>query len=76
MILYDQAMSAERILPLRRLTCGRCGGTFECGAGGSGGGCWCMDETARMPMPAAPGDDCLCPACLRAALSDPAGPAA
>ncbi|MSP45991.1 MAG: hypothetical protein EXQ83_09045 [Xanthobacteraceae bacterium] len=56
-------------LPLRRLACGRCGTTFECGTGGSGGGCWCMDEATRRPMPDAAGEDCLCPACVREAAT-------
>jgi hypothetical protein len=54
-------------MPTRRLACGRCGTAFECGSGGNAGGCWCMDEATRMPIPSAPGDDCLCPACLRTA---------
>ena len=29
----------------RRLACARCGTAFECGTGGSDGGCWCIDET-------------------------------
>jgi hypothetical protein len=65
---------AQRSLPTRRLICARCGIAFDCGTGGQNGGCWCMDETIRMPMPSAPTADCLCPACLRAACDD--GPAA
>ncbi|MGL4560435.1 MAG: cysteine-rich CWC family protein [Afipia sp.] len=47
----------------RALNCPRCGTAFTCDLSGH---CWCMDETAKLPMPAA-GEDCLCPACLRAA---------
>jgi hypothetical protein len=53
----------------RKLACGRCGVAFDCGLGGD---CWCAAEPFRLPMPAlAPesgvSEDCLCPACLRAA---------
>jgi hypothetical protein len=56
---------AELRLPLRRLTCARCSLAFDCGNGGSAGGCWCMDEDYRLPMPDQAAGDCLCPACLR-----------
>jgi hypothetical protein len=56
-------------LPLRQLVCARCGGEFQCGTGGADGGCWCMDEAARLPMPATGSGDCLCPQCLRSALA-------
>jgi hypothetical protein len=58
--------SAQQKLPVRRLTCARCGAAFDCGTGGKDGGCWCMDETVRLPMPESGGGDCLCPACLGA----------
>jgi len=64
---------AQPALSLRHLTCARCGAAFDCGIGGNDGGCWCMDEAVRLPMPAADGGDCVCPACLRAAAA--AGPA-
>jgi hypothetical protein len=60
-------------LALRRLACARCGAAFDCGSGGRAGGCWCMDEASRMPMPESADADCLCPVCLKAALSQPAG---
>jgi hypothetical protein len=47
----------------RRLACPRCGIEFGCDLSGN---CWCDSEAARLPMPVA-GEDCLCPACLRAA---------
>jgi hypothetical protein len=50
--------------PPRRPACARCGTSFECRPAG---GCWCADESARLPMPTTAADDCLCPACLRAA---------
>jgi hypothetical protein len=56
----------EQRLPLRRLTCARCNSAFDCGSGGTAGGCWCMDEDYRLPMPNPAAGDCLCPACLRA----------
>jgi hypothetical protein len=63
----------ERQLPKRRVTCARCDAAFDCGSGGQAGdqagGCWCAAEDYRMPMPMAAGEDCLCPACLRAAAS-------
>jgi len=46
----------------RALICPRCGTAFGCDLSGH---CWCMDETAKLPMPIE-GEDCLCPACLRA----------
>jgi uncharacterized protein len=55
---------AEQRLPLRRLTCARCSSAFDCGSGGADGGCWCMDESIRLPMPDPAAGDCLCPACL------------
>ena len=62
----------QTTLPQRRLICAGCGMPFDCGTGGkAGGACWCMDENARLPMPMADAGDCLCPACLRAALSAP-----
>jgi hypothetical protein len=55
----------------RKLACGRCGTSFDCGLGGD---CWCAAEPFRQPMPiAAPksgaDEDCLCPACLRTAAA-------
>jgi hypothetical protein len=56
----DQPRAARE----RSLTCGRCGTVFECRLGGD---CWCAAEPVRLPMPeAGAGDDCICPACLRA----------
>jgi hypothetical protein len=49
----------------RSLTCARCGAAFECGS--TVGRCWCAEEDFRLPMPADSSEDCLCPACLRAA---------
>ena len=52
-------------VPWRELLCARCGAAFHCGLGGD---CWCAAEPVRAPMPAPGSDeDCLCPACLRAA---------
>ena len=50
----------------RRLACARCGAAFNCSLGG---GCWCADEPYRLPMPDTAAEDCLCPACLRAAAA-------
>ena len=50
----------------RTLSCARCGTAFTCDLSGH---CWCMNEPAKLPMPAG-GEDCLCPACLRAAAAE------
>ena len=50
----------------RRLTCARCSAEFDCGLSGD---CWCTAEHYRLPMTAAPGDDCVCPGCLRKAAA-------
>jgi len=34
-----------------------------------GGPCWCSAEPYRLPVPEAGAEDCLCPACLRAAAA-------
>jgi hypothetical protein len=49
--------------PSRRLACSRCGTEFSCTLDGE---FWCVEETARMPMPRE-GEDCLCRECLRKA---------
>jgi len=54
----------------RRLACARCGVTFDCSLGGD---CWCAGEPYRLPMPDEGKQDCLCPACLRAAAAARAG---
>jgi hypothetical protein len=50
----------------RRLACARCGTAFDCRLGG---GCWCAAEPYRLPMPSNDAEDCLCPACLKAAAA-------
>jgi Cysteine-rich CWC len=50
----------------RRLACARCGTAFDCRLGG---GCWCTEEPYRLPLPASDAEDCLCPACLKAAAA-------
>lgn len=44
----------------RRLLCSECGSEFGCDPAG---GCWCADESFRLPMPTE-GQDCLCRNCL------------
>jgi hypothetical protein len=56
------AMTAATAAP-RRLACARCGAAFDCNPAG---GCWCADESFRLPLPTAASEDCLCPTCLRA----------
>jgi len=51
----------------RRLACSRCGTQFTCSLAGP---CWCAEETARLPMPADEGEDCLCRDCLRKAAAE------
>ncbi|MGA8319661.1 MAG: cysteine-rich CWC family protein [Xanthobacteraceae bacterium] len=54
----------------RRLICESCGQEFGCRRDNISE-CWCNAEPYRLPMPVAgaqaSADDCLCPACLRAA---------
>jgi len=50
----------------RRLNCARCGTAFKCSLGG---GCWCAAEPYRLPISEQTTEDCLCPACLRAAAA-------
>jgi 1-acyl-sn-glycerol-3-phosphate acyltransferase len=57
---------------IRALACARCGAAFTCDLSGA---CWCVAEAARLPMPT-DGEDCLCPACLRAATAEAAPGAA
>jgi len=57
-------------LSSRRLACSACGTVFDCG--GLGHACWCMEESARLPMPRE-GEDCLCRDCLRKAAVHAAG---
>jgi hypothetical protein len=59
------SLSADPAPTSRRLSCARCGTAFECGS--TVGSCWCAQEDFRLPMPADPAEDCLCPACLRKA---------
>ena len=66
--------ATEHGLPPRRLACARCGAAFDCGSGGRDGGCWCMDEAYRMPVPSAVDADCFCPACFRVAALQSGGP--
>jgi len=50
--------------------CARCGRSFECGMESGTERCWCADLPPLDPIP---GQACLCPACLRAALTAAAG---
>jgi cysteine-rich CWC protein len=50
----------------RRTTCARCGTAFKCGLGDT---CWCAAEPYRLSASAQTAEDCLCPACLRAAAA-------
>jgi hypothetical protein len=55
---------AEQTPVPRRLACVQCGTAFDCTLGGP---CWCSAEPYRLPVPDVGAEDCLCPACLRAA---------
>ncbi|MGL4995040.1 MAG: cysteine-rich CWC family protein [Deefgea sp.] len=57
-------MSAPSALPIKQKRCQRCGAEFSCGTGGRAGGCWCMDNPIRLPLPRAGEGDCYCPRCL------------
>jgi len=48
------------------VACTACGTEFSCSLSG---GCWCAEETARLPMPLA-NEDCLCRECLRKLADD------
>jgi len=61
-----QAMTVPSPNSPRRLTCARCGVSFDCGLGGD---CWCAAEPYRLPMTTVTIEDCLCPACLRKAAA-------
>jgi Cysteine-rich CWC len=56
----------------RETTCPTCGARFGCGAGADDGRCWCQDLPPLTPVA---GRDCLCPACLMAAVADAAATA-
>jgi len=60
----------------RNLICPRCGAAFVCGSGGHDGQCWCADQPRLLPVPELRAEDCMCPNCLRAALSRQTGAAA
>jgi predicted Fe-S protein YdhL (DUF1289 family) len=55
----------------RQKSCWRCGETFACGPCGAGEDCWC-NAHPRAPI-VSPEADCLCPACLTAAIGQDAG---
>lgn len=66
-------MSGSPDSPARgALRCPRCGRTFECGMQAGTTRCWCADLP---PLDPVPGESCLCPACLRAALDAAPGSA-
>ena len=47
----------------QRKRCGTCNAEFACGAGNSGGQCWC-GRLPHITPPIIVGDRCLCPKCL------------
>jgi iron complex transport system substrate-binding protein len=59
--------SGLRPVPVRGKLCPRCGANFSCGPQAGNARCWC-DELPPLPPSAAPGADCLCPACLAKAV--------
>lgn len=46
--------------------CARCGAAFECGMQAGAERCWCAELPPLAPVP---GQGCLCPACLSAAIA-------
>ncbi|HSH08726.1 MAG TPA: cysteine-rich CWC family protein [Burkholderiales bacterium] len=59
-------MNAPPETPPAGSRCARCGARFECGLQAGAERCWCAELP---PLEPAPGEGCLCPACLRAALA-------
>lgn len=57
-------MATPYHLPIQQKRCQRCGAAFQCGTGGVQGGCWCMDQPIRLPLPKEGEGDCYCPRCL------------
>lgn len=59
----------------REKACSACGTPFACGpgTGEAPGACWCQDLPLLPEID--PSKDCLCPACLKAALAAEAQPA-
>ncbi len=58
---------AAKERPTRIKRCSRCGVEFRCGPAPGKEKCWC-DELPPVGWIAGRGPDCLCPACLRAAI--------
>jgi hypothetical protein len=52
----------------RQKNCSKCGAGFTCGPEQGRERCWC-DGLPHVPLVAGEDQDCLCPACLRAAIS-------
>jgi hypothetical protein len=48
--------------------CSTCGAAFTCGPQGGTGQCWC-EALPHVPPVCDVKQDCLCPACLRAAIT-------
>jgi len=64
--MVDDRMERSARTP-RRLACQRCGSAFDCTLDGD---CWCAaPDYLRLPLPDTAEEDCLCPACLRAATA-------
>jgi len=63
----DQIISDVSRDQSRQKTCSSCGVRFTCGPTG-GKGCWC-EELAHVSLVAGADQDCLCPACLSAAIA-------
>jgi hypothetical protein len=63
------------IMPLgvRTKQCSGCGASFNCGAEGGSGKCWCDELPPLSPL--SPDRDCLCPQCLAQAIEASSGKA-
>ncbi len=52
----------------KQKSCSNCGVSFTCGPAAGKGSCWC-EELPLVSLVAGADQDCLCPACLSAAIS-------
>jgi iron complex transport system substrate-binding protein len=62
------APDGRPLRPARTKTCSRCGAPFRCGPATGQDKCWCDALPSVGPIAGA-ASDCLCPACLQAAIA-------
>src|SRR3989441_9725571 len=56
----------------KQKSCSNCGVSFTCGPTAGKGSCWC-EELPHVSLVADADQDCLCPACLSAAIAESPG---